>query len=796
MATKLFSPFLEGEFVQKNPESTLESNATNVFVTEASSPFLNLFERPGQDDTVSPEQEAFVSIVDELYDEELEEALEDMAHEAATWYQERSASIAGGRPVSPELSQQFMTERFSPFLQEIEQLLDHSVQLGNQFDRDQINLQTLIVELDRYQPLYQFEGPHFEYSLWSKIKNTAKKVAKKTVTLAKKGASVLKKLGLGPILNKLKGYAMSFLKGFLQKAMNKIPASLRPYAEKLQAKYLGKATGSNELQMMSAPPLQQELNMALAEMLLSDNPAKQDADLEGFMHESSATEPEESEAIIRQARTRLLDSLENLEAGESPEPAVEEFVSAVLTGLRWGIRVIGKKRVKDFLVNQLTKITAKLVDQKNARQLSKLMVDQGFSMLNLEMAKQNQTALVHEAVVATLEDTLTKVGQLPESVMDNEQLFEGFLMEAFEQSAKANLPDMLSEQAYRENPSLRDSNRNKFFWINRFNKQRQRQLYKKLNQELEADLSPYVMQEIKTHGGIPLASFLRDSLGVNTGDNVPVRVKLFEVMPGGSLADVIRQESFGRRNLPSSVLLRQFHPLTSVAAGLLLGEPSLGCQKKSNCLSGDKRNAKGHRFYYLDIAQAQPQIFTRQDGTPALRRPSQVRLKFNFIQRQIEVLLFFSETDAQNITVNLRKGWVSKAFHQAISLSQTGLSNAMKYPENGQCAVLHPMVLPGPGSGSAIHRIPKVMQQAVVGRLAEWISAELTAFLNNNAERFAEATANEADGISIRLLLAAPEMLDVLYDFISGKDSTRTSQIFPKGQQASSISLQSDYAYE
>jgi len=793
MATQQNSPFLEGEFAQKINGTNHEGSTMQAFANEAASPFLNIFERPGQDDTVSPEQEAFVSIVDELYDAELEEALEDMAHEAASWYQERTIGQAGSRLQHPDLNQQLMMERFSPFLQEVEALLDHSVQLGQKYDNGKLNIQSFLAEIDQYQPLHQFEGPHFEYGLWSSIKKGVSKVA----SVAKKGISLAAKLGLGPILNKLKGYAMSFLKGFLQKAMNKVPASLRPYAEKLQAKYLGKVTGKAEPQTQpDATPVQQELNMALAEMLLSSNPAQMDADLEGFMHETAIIQPNESEAVLHNARTRLLDRLGNLQEGESPEPAVEEFVMAILTGLKWGIKIIGRSRVMNFLVGQLTKITSKLVDKKNAQQLSKLIVDQGFSMLNLEMAGHNHEALAHEAVAATLEDTLTQMSQIPDAVLDNEQLLEGFLMEAFEQSAKTNLPDMLSEKTYRENPELRESNRNKFYWVNRISKQRKRLLYKKLNQELEADLSPYVMQEIKTHGGIALSSFLRDSLGVNVRDNVPVRIKLFEVMPGGSIADIVRQESFGQANFPSRFIARQFHPLTSVAAGLLMGEPSLGCRKKSKCLSGGKNGQNGHRFYYLDIPQARPQVFTKQDGSPALRRPSQVRMKLNFIQRQIEVLLFFSEADAQAISVNQRKGWAAKAQHLAISLAKNGLGSAMKYPENGQLTVLHPMVMPGPASGSSFHRVPKVVQQALKEQLEGWISNELSSFLNNNAARFSEATANEADGLTIRMSMIAPEGMDFLFDYIGGKQAALPGQLFAKGNPETSISLQSDYSYE
>lgn len=789
------SPFLDSEPIY-GVKQDAGSVASQIFADEASSPFLNVFDAQGGGNSASPRQEAFVAIVDELFDEEFEEALEDLAHEAEAWYENRTRGMSGAGRGDAIPTQQFMAEHYSHLLNEVELFFEHSVQTGRQFDEGKLDDFAFEAAINQYKALQQFETPEFEQLLGG-----FKKIVGKVKNIAKKGINLAKKIGLGPILNKLKGYAMKFMKNFLQKAMNKVPASLRPYAEKLHAKYIGKpktatgdATGSTEV---DKAPIQEEFNMAVAEMLLTPTLHEMDVEFEAFARETDASLYDNAPRAISVARERLVQRLDNLQEGESPEPAIEEFVGILMTGLKWAIKLIGQKRVKDFLTRQLAKITSKLVDKNNARQLSKLIVDQGFSMLNLEMAGASAPHLAHEAIASTLEDTLLKVAGLPDHVLQDEVLLEGFLMEAFEQAAAVNLPEVLSESAYQQNPGLRESNKRKLFWLNQVQKRGKNRFYKKLSQDMEAELTPYVMQEIKTHDGISLASFLRDSMGVNTRENVPARIRMFELLPGGALHHIARNESMTRAGFSDRFLTKQFHPLTSVAAGLLMGEPKLGCRnKKSKCLSDRKSGLPGHRYYYLEIPQAAPQIYTRQDGSPALRRPSQTRLKFNFIKRHFDVVLFFSEADAQTIAVLLRKSQLGRAQHAAISLVKSGMNNAFKYPGNGQLTIVHPMVMPGPDSGHTLRRVPPVVQQALHERLEDWIGTQLADYLKNHFQEFIDAAIHEADGLTMRFKLAAPESIDLLYDYIGGKQVDLSTRLFAQAPPETSISLQTDYSYE
>src|SRR5215510_8269010 len=85
------TPFLEmPSFVREESE---------VFVSEApapalSSPFISVYELEGHPEFLNPEQEAYSTLVQELYDEEFDEALFELMFEARALHEEHMVSSA------------------------------------------------------------------------------------------------------------------------------------------------------------------------------------------------------------------------------------------------------------------------------------------------------------------------------------------------------------------------------------------------------------------------------------------------------------------------------------------------------------------------------------------------------------------------------------------------------------------------------------------------------------------------------------------------------------------------------
>ena len=272
----------------------------------------------------------------------------------------------------------------------------------------------------------------------------------------------------------------------------------------------------------------------------------------------------------------------------------------MLPALRLGVRLIGRDRVVGFLANFLAKMIGKLVGPATAPALSRAIVDAGLKLLTLEVSSQDETRAAASSVAATVEETVRRVSALPDYVLDNQELLEGFVLEAFEQAAAANLPPVLSDAVYRERPDLLEIAKREDL----------------LDHAPAA--APQTLQEVRAHrsrcGSVPTwptrssrsrvrwPTSLQDQLGVEEGAEIEAEVHLYETLPGTTLPDIAREESetpgMGAAGAQGAA---QLHPLTPKAAGLLLGEPRMGRNVPSWT---NRRNiGVGQRLYHLSIRQ-------------------------------------------------------------------------------------------------------------------------------------------------------------------------------------------------
>ena len=258
----------------------------------------------------------------------------------------------------------------------------------------------------------------------------------------------------------------------------------------------------------------------------------------------------------------------------------------------------------------------KLVSPATAPALSRAIVDAGLKLLTLEVSSQDEARAAASSVAATVEETVRRISALPDYVLDNQELLEGFALEAFEQAAAANLPPVLSEAVYRERPDLLESQSVKTCWV--MLPLRRRKRYKKCGRTFKVRISPYMADEIESFEG-PLADYLQDQLGVEEGAEVEAEVHLYETLPGTTLPDIAREESETPGMGPAGTKgAAQLHPLTPNAAGMLLGEPRMG----RNVPPGTHRRnvGVGQRLYHLSIPGKRLLAAPGKDGKPHPRR--------------------------------------------------------------------------------------------------------------------------------------------------------------------------------
>jgi len=224
---KAQAPFLEvRSFVTEEiNQDALETTAP------PSTPFLSLYESEEGGAWVDPETEEHVAFLNELYDEEFDEALCALVDEAAAIYEAQFPYEQEDPRTVWYQAERLLTQHFAPLVAEAEAMFTALAREFSQRDPNVLSENEIETIVDRCRPSAELT-PTFE-EFFGKLKKLAKNVAKKAVGLAKKGVQFAAKLGLGPILNKLKALIKPLLQRVIQTAIGKLPPHLQPIAQKL-----------------------------------------------------------------------------------------------------------------------------------------------------------------------------------------------------------------------------------------------------------------------------------------------------------------------------------------------------------------------------------------------------------------------------------------------------------------------------------------------------------------------------------------------------------------------------------
>src|SRR5262245_32074441 len=529
------APFLNyTSFIGEESEAQETEQQTTLAVR---SPFVSVYELADGESVVDdPLREAYSTLVNELYDEEFDEALFELLTDARNMHQDHLAS-----GYSPSEADRLVTQRFSQLTRESEGMVDAIAREFGSRGETGIVESELESFLERYSPSVQID-PEFE--------NFFGKLFKKVGKAVKSVAKGIAKIGLGPILNKIKALIKPLLNQVLQKAIGKLPEAVRPMAQKLAEK-LGFSTPKPATDATGAPSdaggdtaippeiagapvqaaagsdlatMQQEFDEQIAEALLAQDEVEFDLEVARLRSGSSAAAIPVF-ANLDDARDRFIQELDNLKPGESPEPYIQNFLPAILPALRVGVRLIGRPRVVNFLAQLLAKLISKLIGPEQAPALSQAIVDAGLKLLSLEITDQEKSGLAASAVAATVEETVNRVATLPDHILDQQELLEGFALDAFEQAAAANLPSILSEAAYRQRPELLEAGVNAGWLLLPL---RGRRRYKRCTRPFKVRITPHLAEEVESFEGVPLSDYLQDQLGLPEGADVEAEMHLYE----------------------------------------------------------------------------------------------------------------------------------------------------------------------------------------------------------------------------------------------------------------------------
>jgi hypothetical protein len=413
-------------------------------------------------------------------------------------------------------------------------------------------------------------------------------------------------------------------------------------------------------------------------------------------------------------------------------------------------------------------------------------------LIHLEATYEDESRAASSAVAATIEETVRRVAELPDYILNDQELLEGFVLEAFEQAAATNLPQVLPEEIYQKRPDLGEARKLRSTWITMPSGRRKR--YKKFSRKIPTRLSPHKVSAIKTFEGISLEEFLEEKLGVAPGEEVEAIVHLYESIPGTRLTDISRLEE-NSTGLNTQDAYEQLHPLTADAAGLLLGEPELGRDVDPRYLIDPYSTTVGQRFYYLEIPGKRPLMTPVAPGQAKMRRATSVRVILDFPRNEIEVRLFLSEIRAQEIAVKLRQhthiGTVTARLQKPI---KRGLRRALS-GSPGRLKIIHEAVTPDQWS-SAFQRLPSLVPMILLGKLNEWVLKGISDHLKQHSEAFIQAASDTADGVTLVVTVENPPGFPQLRQALKGESLSLPSLKMSDGTPTVKIRVTPGYSHE
>ena len=525
--------------------------------------------------------------------------------------------------------------------------------------------------------------------------------------------------------------------------------------------------------------MQTEFDEQLAEALLADD--AQELELEIARTRSAPAVSSPVFTNLDQARERFINDLQQLKEGESPTPHIENFLPAVLPVLRIAIRLIGRPKVVNFLAGLLGKLISKLVGPAQTPALSRAIVDAGLKLVTLEASDEEEARLGPSAIAATVEETVSRVASLPEHVLEDQELLEAFTLEAFEQAAAANLPAVFSQATYRRRPDLLEGGVNAAWVMLPLRRPR----YKRCSRTFNVTITPHMAEAVESFEDTPLSEYLQDQLAVGEGEDVEAEVHLYEVLPGGTAADIARSESetIGL-GASDEATLSQLQPLTNEAAGALLGAPALGRRLPAG--SNIRTVMGGQRLYHLAIANRRPLTARGRRGRNRVRRLARVYVTLDNTKDVVRVCVFLSEVKAQRLAVRLRQqshaGTLTVAFHKLLGRRLPPILHGKR---RKRLKIVNTAVPPGSAADSYLGRLPTIVPPAFVARLKEWLVQGFAEFIKTQSQKFIAAAEDPADGVTLDFTIENPPGLRELGRALAekGASSAQVAETVAKGSK-------------
>ena len=777
---------------------------------ETESPFASEYESVA--DGVGPKAELYAEVVSELESEEFEEAVTDLVHEAAALAEDRFSYERGTAAQEGMEAEHGLREYLEPLASEMEALVDRVAESVRGTDLSTMSEGEFENFMEGLTPADSGLSPTQETVLQEFFLGKIKGALNKVRSIAQKFSPI------HIIMNKLKTMARPLLEKVLRQALDRLPVAVRPIARQLASKFLGtqEMEGEDEEvgETAAADPaaIAREFDAQLAGYMMEGEEFERHVALEQFAAEQGSAG---SDTIreLQERRAEFARDISELAPGQEAGPVVERFIPAILAALKLGIKIIGRPKVVNFLAGLVAKLIDKYVGKDASVTLSRSLVDTGLGFVGLEapVMSENQAGY---ALASTLEDTIARVTQeAPASAWEDEEVLESYVREAFGKAASAHFPDSEIRS------DLHEASKVSGAWV-ALPVQNRRKHYKKYSRPLEVSLTAQMAAALKSFGGVPVQAVLRDQLGLAPNGPLPVRVHLYEAVPGASLPDIATHEKHvrglgsNRREAWSlihpltpeaaGILLNEpvpgaslpdiathekhvrglgsnrreawslIHPLTPEAAGILLNEPGLGRPVDPKFLADRNVITVGQRFYYLETQAVRPRTIVTARGVQRSPRTARIKVHFDFPRGELRVMLFFSEAQAQAIAAQLRGRAPGSVTIAALKSGlDTYLATLFSGAPTRALRIIHERApienFQSPLIGGVLKIVGRPLASLTLRWVLETFKRELVQRREQFAAQFTRAAASEEDGVSVVIVFQRPSFFQQLRGMLSGR---------------------------
>lgn len=710
-----------------------------------------VIESPFGEEAALPEEDQFRTALSqtlhELQDESFDEALTELLWETEAVLEERFHGETVG--VSTEM-RQLAEAHLAPVGQAVDEYLDRFQAGLTDLDLEGLDDEALDELLDSFDPDLEGYTPAAEQFL-GKVAKKAKKAARGAAKKAKKAARKAAGAAARAALAKLKRWARPLLERVLDMAINKLPVPLQAPARTLATSLLKReapgATLEEESGFAPAMPTDPELLAASFDEVVAQEIT---AELFGNGQPAGLAEagPGQAEAGAQleqlvAARRELLTRIRQAGDEDDLGPAIEQFAPALLAALRLGIKLVGRKRVVGYLAGYVSRLIRRWVGPKMSGPLSTAIVDTGLRLMSLEQPEfgEELDEAGAMALAGTIEDTVRGVAELEEFVLEDENLMQLAVAEAFERAVAANFPPTLVRAGVQPAPRLGG-----FFVTRRAGTAHP---YRRYSQAPEVDLSAPVAGAVRTFGGVPLAAELH-ARGVPLPQRY--RVHVYEAVAGSSLRHLARSEHGAAEPGAGLAVVRGLHPLTPEAAGMLLQEPALGVAVPGRYLRSRSRIAAGQRFYSLEPLDSTVRLREEAAGSA---RPSSRRVTVEPGRGAVTARIYLSEEEAQQVAAAIRQGRGVPALLRTV----VGTLRPEAQPE---------LELEEEASGTSVPVAPALLAP-LRRRVNGWMATALSGWAAQGAQEFARAAADPEDGVTVTVTLQGVPGLKLVQDARKGR---------------------------